>query len=156
MDEHMIFVKRGVLWKNTFLYLLGFMTWWLWKKCFVKNTWGSSRIWNIFYYLLGYMTGCLWKSVLWQTQEDLFLDMKHILVLTQIYDRLFVKKVFCEKHRRIFFWIWNIFYYLLGFKCFDMKCSVFVKKVFCENTWGFLKCSVFVKKNTGRSLVFFV
>ena len=31
-----------------------------------------------------------------------FLDMKHILVLTRIYDRLFVKKVFCEKHR-IFF-----------------------------------------------------
>ena len=32
-----------------------------------------------------------------------FLDMKHILVLTRIYDRMFVKKVFCEKHRRIFF-----------------------------------------------------
>ena len=32
-----------------------------------------------------------------------FLDMKHILGLTRIYDRMFVKKVFCEKHRRIFF-----------------------------------------------------
>ena len=29
--------------------------------------------------------------------------MKHILLLTRIYDRMFVKKVFCEKHRRIFF-----------------------------------------------------
>ena len=82
-----------------------------------------------------------------------FCEKKHIFILTRIYDRLFVKKVFCEKTQEdllgyetyfILTWIYDRLFVkkkqedLLGYETYFILTRIydrlFVKKVFCEET----------------------